>query len=51
RQQYEQGSSFFEVVADRRGIQSAGAVWADPANLPTGDELDDPDAWIQRVNP
>lgn len=51
RQQYEQGSSFFETVADRRGIKSAGTVWADPANLPTGDELDDPDAWIQRVNP
>jgi uncharacterized protein (DUF2342 family) len=51
RQQYEQGSSFFEVVADRRDIQSAGAVWADPTNLPTGDELNDPDAWIQRVNP
>ena len=51
RRQYERGAAFFRYVADERGIEAAGAVWERAENLPTGDELDDPDAWIARVDP
>ena len=51
RRQYERGATFFRHVADERGIEAAGAVWERAENLPTGDELDDPDAWIARVDP
>ena len=51
RRQYERGAAFFRHVADERGIEAAGAVWERAENLPTGDELDDPDAWIARVDP
>ncbi|MDB2274701.1 zinc-dependent metalloprotease [Halorubrum ezzemoulense] len=51
RRQYERGAAFFRHVADERGIEAAGAVWERAENLPTGDELDDPDAWIVRVDP
>ncbi|MDB9234549.1 zinc-dependent metalloprotease [Halorubrum ezzemoulense] len=51
RRQYERGAAFFRHVADERGIEAAGAVWERAKNLPTGDELDDPDAWIVRVDP
>jgi len=49
RRQYERGKEFFQAVAAERGVADAGVVWDDPANLPSDDELDDPDAWLQRV--
>jgi uncharacterized protein (DUF2342 family) len=51
RRQYERGKEFFEAVADERGVAGAGAVWADPAYLPTDDELDEPARWLARVQP
>ena len=51
RQQYERGAGFFRHVADARGIEAAGAVWERPENLPTSAEIDDPDAWIARIDP
>lgn len=51
RRQYERGKAFFEAVAAERGIEGAGAVWEDPASLPTDDELDTPTAWLDRVDP
>ncbi|WP_200531192.1 zinc-dependent metalloprotease [Halorubrum sp. LN27] len=51
RRQYEQGAAFFREVADARGIEAAGAVWERPENLPTRAELDDPAAWLVRVDP
>ncbi|MGQ3329274.1 zinc-dependent metalloprotease [Halorubrum sp. FL23] len=51
RRQYERGAAFFRAVADVRGIEAASAVWERPENLPTGDELDDPAAWLSRVDP
>ncbi|MGQ4555268.1 zinc-dependent metalloprotease [Halobellus sp. GM3] len=51
RRQYERGARFFETVVDRRGVEAAAAVWDRPANLPTRAELDDPGAWIDRVDP
>jgi uncharacterized protein (DUF2342 family) len=49
RRQYERGKAFFDAVVDARGIEAAGAVWADPENLPSDDELDDPALWLARV--
>jgi len=51
RRQYEQGAAFFREVVDARGIEAAGAVWRRPENLPTRAELDDPAAWLVRVDP
>jgi putative hydrolase len=51
RRQYERGRAFFEAVAEERGVEAAGAVWADASNLPTDEELDDPLRWIRRVDP
>jgi len=50
RRQYERGKEFFEAVADRRGMETAGRVWEAPELLPTDAELDDPSAWIARVD-
>ena len=49
RRQYERGKDFFDAVADAHGVEAAGAVWADPDNLPTDAELDDPGLWMRRV--
>ncbi|EMA58203.1 zinc-dependent metalloprotease [Halorubrum lipolyticum] len=51
RRQYEQGAAFFREVVDARGIEAAGAVWERPEHLPTRAELDDPAAWLVRVDP
>jgi uncharacterized protein (DUF2342 family) len=51
RRQYERGKAFFEHVAAERGLAAAGRVWDDPESLPTNDELDDPAAWLRRVDP
>ena len=50
RQQYELGKEFFEAVAAERGVAGAGRVWDGPETLPTEDELEDPDAWLARVD-
>ena len=51
RRQYERGADFFSHVADARGIEAASAVWNGPEALPTDAELDDPEAWLARINP
>ena len=51
RRQYERGAAFFRHVADARGVEAAGAVWERPENLPTAGEIDDPEAWLVRVDP
>jgi len=50
RRQYERGKAFFEHVAERRDVETASVVWDRPENLPASDELDDPDAWLRRLN-
>ena len=50
RRQYERGKAFFEAVAEARGVAAAAAVWDRPENLPTDEELDDPEAWLSRVD-
>jgi len=49
RKQYERGKEFFEGVVDRRDIETAGRVWEGPEMLPSETELDDPAAWIDRI--
>ncbi|WP_430505618.1 zinc-dependent metalloprotease [Haloparvum sp. PAK95] len=49
RRQYERGAAFFEAIEAERGVEAAGAVWERPENLPTSEELDDPAAWLRRV--
>jgi uncharacterized protein (DUF2342 family) len=51
RQQYERGAAFFERVADERGVDAASAVWERPEALPTRREIDEPTAWLARVDP
>jgi uncharacterized protein (DUF2342 family) len=51
RRQYERGRAFFDGVADARGVEAAGVVWDGPDRLPTEAELEDPQAWIDRVDP
>ncbi|WP_135661791.1 zinc-dependent metalloprotease [Halorhabdus rudnickae] len=51
RRQYERGKAFFEAVEAARGIEGASAVWEDPSNLPTDEELDTPAEWLGRVDP
>ena len=50
RRQYERGKAFFDTVVERRDIQTAGRVWESPEMLPSDAELDDPDAWLARVD-
>jgi len=50
RRQYERGKAFFDTVVDRRDIQTAGRVWERPEMLPSDTELDDPEAWLARVD-
>ena len=50
RAQYERGRAFFDAVTRERGIDGAGAVWDRPENLPTDEELEDPDRWLDRVD-
>ncbi len=49
RRQYERGKTFFEGVVDLRDIETASRVWESPEMLPTDDELDDPAAWLARI--
>lgn len=50
RRQYERGRAFFETIVNRRGFETARVVWESPEQLPTTEELDDPDAWLARVD-
>ncbi|MFB6243614.1 MAG: zinc-dependent metalloprotease [Halobaculum sp.] len=49
RRQYERGAAFFEAVADQTDIETASLVWDAPENLPSDEELDDPERWLARV--
>jgi uncharacterized protein (DUF2342 family) len=49
RQQYERGRAFFDGVVELRDIHAASAVWDAPENVPTDEEYDDPQAWLDRV--
>lgn len=48
RRQYERGGAFFRAIADAEGLEVASRVWDRPENLPTEEELDDPELWLSR---
>ena len=47
--QYELGKGFSDAVVGKAGIEGLNRVWADPAALPTLDELEHPDDWLERT--
>jgi coenzyme F420 biosynthesis associated uncharacterized protein len=47
--QYDHGERFVVRSVELAGVEGFNRVWADPANLPTLDELSQPDGWVARV--
>jgi len=47
--QYVRGKRFCDAVADQAGIRALNTVWSGPEALPTPEELEAPDAWIERT--
>jgi coenzyme F420 biosynthesis associated uncharacterized protein len=47
--QYDQGKRFCDGVAARGGIELLNRVWEAPASLPRLGELNDPGAWVDRI--
>lgn len=47
--QYELGQAFCDAVASRAGPAALGELWVGPENLPTLDELEEPELWLRRV--
>jgi coenzyme F420 biosynthesis associated uncharacterized protein len=47
--QYRQGEEFIDAVVARRGVGFANRVWERPDNLPSMDELRNPERWISRM--
>jgi coenzyme F420 biosynthesis associated uncharacterized protein len=48
--QYRDGAAFVRAAVDKVGMDGFNAVWAEPANLPTKQEIHDPASWITRVH-
>jgi coenzyme F420 biosynthesis associated uncharacterized protein len=48
--QYRDGAVFVRQAVDVVGMDGFNAVFAEPANLPTKDEIHDPAAWVRRVH-
>ena len=47
--QYREGAAFVRAVVDERGMAAFNRVWAEPANLPTPEEIKAPADWVARV--
>lgn len=48
--QYQQGEAFVNAVVNARGIGFASRVWERAENLPTLDEIRNPQRWIARID-
>jgi len=48
--QYRNGAAFVRDVVDKVGMDGLNAVWAEPAHLPSKDEIADPLSWVRRVH-
>jgi coenzyme F420 biosynthesis associated uncharacterized protein len=49
--QYELGKRFCDAVAASAGIDGLNRVWGSPEALPTAEELEAPETWLERVGP
>ena len=49
--QYELGKRFSDAVAASAGIEGLNRVWESPEALPTADELEAPEKWLERLGP
>lgn len=47
--QYAQGEAFIEAVEADGGVELLDRAWVDPENLPSIEEIRDPEAWITRI--
>jgi coenzyme F420 biosynthesis associated uncharacterized protein len=48
--QYRLGAAFVDQIVGERGIEFLNRVWDGEANLPTEDEIKQPDRWVERMN-
>jgi putative hydrolase len=48
-EQYTTGERFVARVVDRSGMSAFNLVWAGPENLPSVEEIAEPERWISRV--
>ena len=48
--QYRDGAVFVRRTVEVVGMEDFNAVFAEPANLPSKDEIHDPTAWVRRVH-
>jgi coenzyme F420 biosynthesis associated uncharacterized protein len=49
--QYELGKRFCDAVAESAGIEGLNRVWESPEALPTTEELEAPETWLERLGP
>jgi coenzyme F420 biosynthesis associated uncharacterized protein len=47
--QYRQGKAFCDAVVERAGIEALNTVWSEPAALPTLEEIEAPERWLERT--
>ena len=50
RAQYERGTAFVDGVLERAGREGLARLFAEPANLPTPNEVDAPGLWLARID-
>jgi putative hydrolase len=48
--QYRDGARFVRAVTATVGTDGFNAVWTSPQTLPTPEEIENPQAWVQRVH-
>ena len=48
--QYRDGAKFVRAAIDKVGMDGFNAVWVEPANLPSKQEIHDPALWVARVH-
>ncbi|WP_228551925.1 zinc-dependent metalloprotease [Mumia zhuanghuii] len=48
--QYRDGAAFVRSVEKSIGREGFDAVWASPDNLPSAEEIEQPDRWVARVH-
>ncbi|ALG86007.1 zinc-dependent metalloprotease [Gordonia phthalatica] len=47
--QYVRGKAFVDHVVERVGMEQFNTIWTSPETMPLMAEIDQPDAWIERV--